>query len=141
MFRFLWGTCRFTNEGRTGSQVALDATESSTTTQNKRQNLLDAMKLAACLGVVVTLLWRKKTRLGITQESLVSEQMEEYPRPSATGFSMTARSASNTDIGYPDVKAGSLPAPLGMAIATVMAEVGELTFNFGISCSESSDMF
>jgi hypothetical protein len=87
---------------------------------------LDALKLAACLGAAVTLMWRKKDRLrsdGKQKQPVLSEQAMEYPCPSATGFSMTGLSSSNTDIGYPNVKAGSLSTPLGMAIATVMAEV------------------
>ena len=101
-------------------------TPSSTASTKRSQNLLDALKLAACLGAAVTLMWRKKDRLrtsGKEKQPVLSEWAKEYPSPSATGFSMTGLSSSNTDIGYPNVKAGSLSTPLGMAIATVMAEV------------------
>lgn len=105
-------------------------TETATFTgRTKRlQNVMDALKLAACLGVAVALIWRKKRRESDyekAQQSLLSERIEEYPCPSASGFSMTGRASSNTDMAYPNVKAGSLSAPLGMAIATVMAEVLE----------------
>lgn len=88
-------------------------------------NLLDALKLAACLGAAVTLMWRKRGRLRTREEgqAVLSEGAVDYPYPSATGFSMTGGSSSNTDIGHPTVRAGSLSTPLGMAIATVMAEV------------------
>lgn len=94
----------------------------------RTQNLMDALKLAACVGAAVTLMWRRRGRLRSREkekekQAVLSEGAVDYPCPSATGFSVTARSSSNTEIGYPTVRAGSLSTPLGMAIATVMAEV------------------
>jgi len=96
----------------------------------RSQYLLDALKLAACLGAAVTLMWRKRGRLRPREkekQSVLSEGAVDYPCPSATGFSKTTRSSSNTDVCYPTVRAGSLSTPLGMAIATVMAEVGKFS--------------
>lgn len=120
-----WQVCSVPKEDVDHIEVP---TETATFTgRTKRlQNVMDALKLAACLGVAVALIWRKKRRESDyekAQQSLLSERIEEYPCPSASGFSMTGRASSNTDMAYPNVKAGSLSAPLGMAIATVMAEV------------------
>lgn len=126
------GTCSVCS----GEDTRLEMSKTMTSA-TRTQNVLDALKLATCLGVAVTLLWRKKRRLGAEGKPL-SEQIVDYPRGSETEFSMTGLSSSNTeDVNFPNARAENLPAPLGMAIATVMAKVKGLN----ISSTESSCIF
>ncbi|CAN5966524.1 unnamed protein product [Sphagnum jensenii] len=90
----------------------------------KTANVLKALKVAACIGIVGTLIWRNKNRLGI--KSAPPPPPPEQTVPSVTGLAASGYSSSSVDpVGRFDVKAGNLPAPLGNAIATVMAEVLE----------------
>ncbi|CAM6008162.1 unnamed protein product [Sphagnum balticum] len=90
----------------------------------KTANVLKALKVAACIGIVGTLIWRNKNRLGI--KSAPPPPPPEQTVPSVTGLAVSGYSSSSVDpVGRFDVKAGNLPAPLGNAIATVMAEVLE----------------
>ncbi len=90
----------------------------------KTANVLKALKVAACIGIVGTLIWRNKNRLGIKS---APPPPPEQTVPSVTGLAVSGYSSSSVDpVGCFDVKAGNLPAPLGNAIATVMAEVKSL---------------
>ncbi|CAM6068633.1 unnamed protein product, partial [Sphagnum tenellum] len=91
----------------------------------KTANVLKALKVAACIGIVGTLIWRNKNRLGI-KSAPPPPPPPEQTAPSVTGLAVSGYSSSSVDpVGRFDVKAGNLPAPLGNAIATVMAEVLE----------------
>lgn len=108
-----------------GCLEVLTEASNSTSSTTRLQNLLDALKLAACLGVVTKLLWGKRAQLlasGQKAQSGLTGQAVECLAPPTKQYSKAGFSSLNNDVGAPSVKVGGLSTPLGMAIATVMAE-------------------
>lgn len=124
----LWLGLRLCSSGdeNVGCLEVLTEASNSTSSTTRLQSLLDALKLAACLGVVTKLLWGKRAQLlasGQKAQSGLTGQAVECLAPPTKQYSKAGFSSLNNDVGAPSVKVGGLSTPLGMAIATVMAEV------------------